>query len=521
MAQEYDAIIIGGGHNGLVTAGYLAKAGLKVIVLERRHVVGGAVVTEELIPGYKSSTASQLGGLLKSKIINDLELERFGFKIYRHDPTNMHLFPDGRYLMNWLDKGKTRKEIEKFSKKDAEAFFEMERFFDRYAEIIKPLELAPPPSFAELASRFKTPEEEEGFRKILMMSIKDFLDDRFESDEVKASIAPWGVVGTAAGPMSPGTVYMVLHYRSDQGTGQRGGLGWIPGGMGTITQAMARAVESFGATVRINAEVVQISVKNGKAVGVVLKDGEEIRGKAMASNADPKRTFLTLVEPQHLEDDFLKRVRRIRMEGVIFKAELVLDGLPNYKCYPGTEPGPQHRALIRICPSLEYLEKAWDDMKYGRPSQNPYLTCFIQTVHDDSLAPPGKHIMGIYAQYTPYHLKDSSWEVERDKFGNRVIDILAEYAPNIKDIIVDHKFLSPLDLEERLYMTYGHMFQGEVAPGQIFSFRPLTGWSNYRTPIANLYLCGAGAYPGGTVTGAPGHNAAHEILKDWREGTIG
>lgn len=521
MPQEYDAIIIGGGHNGLVTAGYLAKAGLRVIVLERRPVVGGAVVTEELIPGFKFNTFSYVCALLHPKVIEELELPKFGLDIYLIDPAAFKPFPDGQHLFLWADTAKTAKEIEKFSKKDARAYIDMERYVNWMLNIIEPWILSPAPSVAQLASRFKTPEEEKAFSELMLMSIKDFLEERFESEHVKGTLAQFGAgVGSAAGPMTPGSLFTYVHAGSGHIGGRRGASGFVRGGMGAITQAMAKSAQSRGAVIRTDAEVARIMVKGGKVTGVELTNGEQLKAKAIASNADPKRTFLNLIEEQHLEESFRQQARNIKLGGCSFKALLALDGLPNFTAYPGAEPGPQHVGRQIICPSMEYLEKGWDEFKYGRPSQKPWMICTIQSVTDPSVAPPGKHTLSIFAGYAPYHLKDSTWEEERDRFGHRCIDTLTEYAPNLRDIIIDYKFLSPVDIEETLYMTEGNIFHGDLLPHSMFSFRPMAGWARYRTPIKNLYLCGSGAHPGGYVSGIPGHNAAQEIIKDWREGAI-
>lgn len=517
MAEQYDVAVVGGGHNGLVAAAYLAKAGLRVIVLERRHIVGGASVTEEPFPGFKISTAAMVGGLLKPKIATDLELAKYGYRLVPYDPVGLHLFPDGRHMMSWKDPAKTFTEIEKFSRKDAQAYVEMLQLMERLARVMKPLELRPPLSFAELASKFGDPADVEAFHEVMFSSMKDFLDARFETEEVKATIAPNGTVGVAGGPMTPGTVYMMLHYWPETGPT----LANVPGGMGTITQALARCAQSHGATIRTDAEVVRIVVRDEKAMGVELVNGQIIEAKVVVSNADPKRTYLGLVEPQHLGKSFRQRVDKIRTEGIVFKINLALSELPDFKAYPGTTLGPQHIAPFRICPTVEYLERAWDDAKYGRPSKEPYMYCVIHSATDPTVAPPGKHCMGLFIQFAPCHLKDTNWEVERDIFGKRCIEVLAEYAPNLPDSIIDYEFLSPKDLEERLYLTHGHMFHTESTVGQLLSFRPMPGLADYRTPIEGLYLCGAGTHPGDTVRGAPGHNAAHEIIRDWREGAIG
>ena len=518
MADRYDVTVVGGGHNGLVCAAYLAKAGLSVAVIERRAVVGGACVTEEIFPGYKVCTAAQIGGLLKTKIIRDLELEKFGFGLVPFDPHRLHLFPDGRYIQFWRDPAKSMAEVAKFSERDAQAYLEFERQMDRLASIIKPeLELRPPMSIGALEARFDEAGQSRAFREIMFGSMKGFLDSRFESVEVKASIAPRGMTGIDMGPMSAGSAYMMLHYWPEPGTA----WGRVPGGMGTITQALAGAARSLGAEVYTEAEVASISVKRGRVVGVELADGRTIEARVVVSNADPKRTFQKLVEPEYLDSDFLTQVEGISAEGMTFNIHFAMSGLPEFKAFPGEGQGPQHQGLFWIAPTVEYLERAWDEAKFGSPANEPYLTGIIHSVMDPSMAPPGKHYMTVYGQWAPYHLRDGDWNEIGDSYVKHCVDLMTEYIPNLPEVIDDYFLVSPKELEDRLYMSQGHMFHGECVPGQLFQHRPFSGWADYRTPIKDLYMCGAGTHPGGTVTGAPGHNAAHEILKDWKEGVVG
>lgn len=518
MATDLDAVIIGGGHNGLVAACYLAKAGLKVCVLERRKVVGGASVTEETFPGFRVSTAAMVGGLLKPKIATELELHKFGYgPLVSYDPTSLQLFLDGRYLLAWNDPVKTLDEFAKFSRKDGEAFLDLHMRMDRLVSVLKPLELRPPMGIEEICRQFPDPEDAYFFQEVLTSPMKDFLDARFETEEVKANVVSNGVVGLAGGPYSPGSVYMVLHYWPELGVP----IGTVPGGMGAITQALAACARSHGAEVRTEAEVARVIVRDERASGVELINGEVLNARVVLSNADPKRSLLDLVEPEHLEESFRRRMRSVRTEGVVFKANLSLSELPDFTAIPGKEVGPQHIAPFRICPSVDYLERAWDDAKFGQTSREPYMYCVIHSATDPTAAPEGKHLMGVFVQYAPYHLRDTDWDTERDVFGKRCIDTLALYAPNIPDAIIDHQFLSPSDLEEKLYLTHGHMFHTENSFTQLFNARPIRGMSDYRTPIPGYYLCGAGTHPGGTVRGAPGHNAAHEAIKDLGEGVVG
>jgi len=531
MSELFDALMIGGGHNGLVTAGYLARAGLRVIVLERRAVVGGACVTEEVWPGFKVSTLSYLCSLLQPRIIRELELERFGYRIYPKDPAFFTAFPDGRHIFFWQDLKKTVEELAKFSPRDAAIYPEYEEELQHLAEWVESLLLETPPNIvrrrlADLAAMGKL-----GLRtlklgdagltqmiKIMTESVRDFLNERFESEEIKTTLATDGVIGTNGGPSTPGTAYILLHHVMGGAAGQRGLWGFVRGGMGGISTALARSAESAGAKIRTSAEVRQVLVKDGKAYGVALADGEEIRARIVISNADPKRTFLGLIEREHLDEEFRHQIESFRVEGSSLKINLALDGLPNFKAYPGTSLGPPHKTTMHVCPSMDYIDRAWDDAEQGRASEHPMLECTIPTAYDDSIAPPGKHIMCIFAQYAPYSLKDAQWdEGMKERFADRCLDALAEYAPNIKEIVLHRQVISPLDLEREYGMTGGNIFHGEMSLDQLFFMRPVAGWAQYRTPIRHLYLCGSGTHPGGGVMGAPGFNAAREILRDLKK----
>ena len=533
MPKSYDAIIVGAGHNGLVAAGYLARAGFRVLVLESRRVVGGACVTEEIFPGFKFSTTSYLCSLLQEKVVRELELERFGYHVYPKDPAFFSPFPDGRYLLMWSDTQRTCEEISKFSARDAEVYPRYEEYIDRLARFIEPLLLQAP---VNLTSRdladwqklaglglglIRMPAEElVGHLRLLTQSVKDFLDPWFESEQLKTALATDGVIGTKGGPCTPGTAYVLMHHCMGGVGGKRGLWGFVRGGMGGITQAMADSARGHGAGIRTEAQVEQILVKDGRAAGVVLEDGEEIRAKVVVSGADPQRTFLKLLEARHLESGFLKAIKAFKIEGVSMKINLALDGLPSFKCLPGSQLAPQHKTTIHICPTLEYIERAFDDSKYGRPSERPMLEITIPTTYDPSLAPPGKHVANIFLQYTPYTLSPkvaASWHNLKEDYADRVMDVIEEYAPAFKSLVLHRHVLSPLDLEEQYGLTGGNIFQGEMSTDQLYFLRPLPGWAKYRTPIRGLYLCGSGTHPGGGVTGAPGHNAAREILRDWRK----
>jgi phytoene dehydrogenase-like protein len=531
MANQFDVLIIGGGHNGLVSAGYLARAGLKVAVLERRPVLGGACVTEEVWPGFKVSTLSYLCSLLQPRIIEELGLRNFGYHIYPKDPSFFTAFPDGRHIFFYQDLVKTVAEIAKFSKRDSEYYPEYEEELAHLAEWVESLLLETPPNIVHRKLNDLVSLGKFGLRalklgdaglvrmvKIMTQSVRDFLDERFESDEIKTTLATDGVIGTNGGPATPGTAYILLHHVMGGAAGARGLWGFIRGGMGSISTALASSAESKGAMIRTNAEVARILVKDGKASGAILKNGEEVHAKVVVSNADPKRTFLKLIEREHLDQDFRHALENFRAEGCSLKINLALDGLPNFTAYPNKndrEPGLPHRTTMHVCPTMDYIDRAWEDAKQGRPSSNPMLECTIPTAYDDSIAPQGKHIMCIFAQYAPYTLKDAVWDqAMKDNFADRCIDALAEYSPNIREIILHRQVISPLDFEQEYGLTGGNIFHGEMDLDQLFFMRPVAGWAKYRTPIRNLYLCGSGTHPGGGVMGAPGYNAAREILRD-------
>lgn len=531
MAETFDIIIAGGGHNGLVTAAYLARAGRKVLVLEARELVGGCAVTEEVWPGYRVSTASYLSSLMQEKVVRDLELHRFGYQVDAKDPAFFSPFPDGRHLFMWQDRAKTLAEIAKFSKRDAETYPKYEDHLERLARVAESLLLTTPPNFPpggagdfihylKLLGKLRGLSKAEivGLVKIFTQSAAEFLDEWFESEQIKVTLATDGVIGANGGPRSPGTAYILLHHCMGGVNGHRGLWGFVRGGMGSVSNAIADSARSKGAVIRTSAAVGKILVRGGQVTGVALATGEEISARVVASNLDPKRTFLQLMDAADLPDDFLDGIRKFRSEGTSLKMNLALRGVPEFTALPGDppgSPGPQHRATMHLCPSVDYIERAWDDAKYGRPSQSPLIEMTIPTMYDPSLAPEGRHIMGIFLQYAPYTLKDTNWERERIRYTERILDVIEEYCPNIRSVIEHKQTLTPLDLERRFGITGGNIFHGEMSLDQMFVLRPLAGWASYRTPVRGLYLCGSGAHPGGGVMGAPGHNAAREILRDW------
>lgn len=527
MAQRYDVIVIGAGHNGLTHAAYLAKAGKKVLVLERRHVIGGAAVTEEIYPGFKYSVCSYVVSLLRPEVIRELDLARFGLEVIPLDCTFTPL-PDGNYLARWNDHAQTRREIMRHSLTDAEAYEQFGKLMHQIAMAVKPLLAMVPPDPTSLNPRelFKLLRLARHFRKagthllydmtkLMTMSSADYLGEWFETEALKATMAASGIIGTLLGPRSPGTAYVLLHHYMGEIDAVFRSWGWARGGMGSVSRALARVAESHGAEIRTKAAAAQLLIKNERATGVVLESGEEIQGQVVTSAVDPKRTFLKLVEPVHLDPEFVRQIGQIRMRGSSGKVNLALDALPNFTALPGE--GLHLRGAISISPSIDYLERAYDDAKYGGFSRRPYLDVVIPSTIDPTMAPPGKHVMSIFVQYAPYHLKEGSWPERREEFGDTVIDTLSEYAPNLKDIILHRQVLTPWDLEQEFGLTEGNIFHGELSLDQLFFMRPVPGWAKYRTPIKNLYLCAAGTHPGGGVMGASGRLAALEILKDWRK----
>jgi phytoene dehydrogenase-like protein len=525
MAERWDVVIVGGGHNGLVTAAYLARAGKRVLVLERREMVGGACVTEEIWPGFKVSTASYVNSLLRPEIIRDLELRKHGLEILPRNPSSFTPFPDRRYLLMGPDPELNRREVGKFSTRDAEALPRYEKMLERVAEFIEPTLMEPPPDpwsgrlgdlvrLGKLALRFRRLGRDGAQAiDILTGAARPILDRWFESDQLKATLATDAIIGAFASPSMPGTAYVLFHHVMGECNGVRGVWGYVRGGMGGISQALAAAARRHGAEVRTNAPVARIATEGGRIKGVVLEDGSEIAADRVASNADAHVTFLKLMDTKELPAEFVEAVRHIDYQSPSLKINVALSELPDFKALPGA-PGPQHRGTIHIAPSMDYLERAYDDAKYGKPSEAPILECTIASTVDPTVAPPGKHLMSMFIQYAPTTLRGANWDDIKDRFADRCFDVLAESAPNIRQIVIDRQVLSPLDIERRFALTGGNIFQGAMNLGQLFFLRPVPGYCDYRTPIRGLYLCGAAAHPGGGVMGACGYNAAMQILKD-------
>ena len=523
--NKYDVIVIGGGHNGLTNAAYLARAGKKVLVLERRHVLGGAAVTEEVFPGFKFSVCSYVVSLLRPEIIRDLDLPRHGLEILPLDGTFTPM-PNDDYLWRVNDHGKSRREIARHSKVDAEAYEEFGKAMQAMCRFVKPiLSMVPPdPSTLNprelmkllfLGKRFQGLTSEDKYNQVQLMTMSaiDFLDQWFETDVLKATMSASGIIGTFLGVRSPGTAYVLLHHYMGEIDGAFRSWGFSRGGTGAISSAIAEAAREFGAEIRTQAPIAKIIVKNNRAQGVVLQNGDEVYGDVISSSVDPRLTFIKFIEESQLPAEFLEDVRRYKFRGSSGKVNIALDALPDFKCLPG--PGAHLRGAISISPSVEYMERAYDDAKYGNFSRRPYIDMVIPSLTDPSVAPPGKHVMSCFVQYAPYKLRPGlNWDDQREAFGNTVIDTISEYAPNFKSIILNKQVLTPLDLEREFGLSEGNIFQGELSLEQLFFLRPVPGYAQFRTPIKNLYMCGSATHPGGGIMGAPGRLAALEILKD-------
>jgi phytoene dehydrogenase-like protein len=519
---KYDAIIIGGGHNGLVCAAYLARTGRKVLVLERREQVGGAAMTEEVFPGFRFSVFSYVVSLLRPEIIRDLELPRHGLHILPLESTITPL-ENGDYLGQWNDHDQNRRELARHSLRDAEAYDEFGLMLHQMARAIKPLLAMAPPnptslSFTELMGMRKLAEHFRALgpgrfamlHKLLTMSSADFLDEWFENEALKATKSASGIIGTMLGPRSPGTAYVLLHHYMGELDGVFRAWGFAKGGNGSVSAAIAMAARAAGAEIRCNAEVSRVLITRGRARGVVLENGDEIRAKRVVSGADPRRTFMQLVGEKHLPDEFVESIRRFRFRGSSAKVNLALGELPDFTCLPGR--GPHLRGAFSISPSVSYLERAYDEAKYGEISQRPYMDIVIPSMLDPAMAPPGKHVMSIFVQYAPYHVNGGWTDERREALGDAVVDTLAQYAPNLRRAILHRQVVTPADIERIVGLTEGNIFQGELSLQQMFFLRPVPAWAKYRTPVSGLYQCGAGTHPGGGVMGASGRNAARAIL---------
>lgn len=523
--EDYDVIIVGGGHNGLTTAAYLAKAGRSVLVLERRYILGGAAVSEEIYPGFIYSVCSYVVSLLRPEVIQELKLAEHGLQLL---PLEGSFIPmeNGDYMAFWPDGGDTREEIKRHSLRDADRYDEFNQLMYEMAYAVKPiLGMVPPdlvsPSLRDVGTLRDLARHMKGLdkrkfhylTKIMTMSASDFLAEWFETDVIRSSIAINGIIGTMLGPQSPGTAYVLLHHFMGELDGAFTAWGSQKGGTGGVSEALASAARSHGAETRCNAAVDHVIVKNGRAHGVVLENGDEIRSKIVVSGCDPRVTFEKLVDSKDLPDDLVAAIRKFKFRGSSGKVNLALDGLPEFTAHPDPTI---HDGMAQIAPSMAFMERAYDEAKYGWYSSRPYMDVVIPTVRDPSMAPPGKHVLSLFVQYASYDLEKSNWEDERENFGDAVIDTFAEFAPNIKDLILHRQVVSPWDLEKEFSLTQGNIFQGELTLDQLFFMRPAAGWAQYRTPIRNYFQCGSGTHPGGGITCGPGRLAALEILRTTR-----
>jgi phytoene dehydrogenase-like protein len=528
--KRWDAIVIGAGHNGLVNACYLQRAGLDVLVLEKNDWVGGAAVSRSLTPGFTYSNCSYVCSLFRPEIMRDLELPRHGLQVIAYEGGAV-LTRDGDFLGNYRDHEAHRREFARFSARDAEAYDRYSRDVTRQCRFIQPLLMrtAPDPTSLKprdlgellyLGRKFAGlgAAEMAQTARFWSMSISDYLDEYFETDVIKAYFALSGIIGTALGPMSPGTAYILLHHYMGEVDGSVGAWGYARGGMGAVTQALAASFEASGGTIRTGVEVDQVLVRNGRAEGVVLSGDEEVHAGTVVSNADVKRTFLTLVDESDLPETFLRRVRNFKIRGSSGKVNIALDSMPEFPALP--KDSPCLRGDLHFTDSVERMERGYDDWKAGRWSADPFLDVVIPTTLDPTMTSPGKHFMSCFVQYCPPKVEGRDWtDADRDAFGETVISQIADYSPGFRDRIVHMEVRTPRELEAEVGLTEGNIFQGELTFDQLLFNRPVPGYAQYRSPIGGLYMCGSSTHPGGGVMGAPGRNAAAEMLRDLKRGT--
>ena len=522
--RVYDAIVVGGGHNGLVNGAYLARAGLRTLVLERRHLVGGAAITEELYPGFSFTTFSYALSLLRPDIVQELDLVKHGFMPLLMSSTFAPM-ENGDYLLLGQDHGVNQREIARHSTHDADAYDRFNHDVNKVLQALKPLLDAPPPNLfsddpeellalAGLGARFRALPKDvlHNTVRLLTGSAADFLDDYFESDILKGYLASSSIIGTKVGPRSQGSGLVLLYHLLGEHDGEFGAWSFHKGGNGGFTQVLARAARALGTEIRLESPVANVITRDGRVTGVALQDGSEFHAPVVVSALDPRRTFTELVDPRELPGDLVDAIRRFRFQGTSAKVNFALDGLPVYPALAGRED--HYRGFTNIGPSIDYLERAFDDAKYGWYSQRPYLDCAIQSTIDPDMAPPGKHVMSCFVQYVPYQLRESSWEAERQNLGDTVQRTLESFFPGFSDLILHREVVTPLDIEQKVGLSEGNIFAGEFLAPQMYFFRPAPGWSDYRTPIEGYYQCGSGTHPGGCVMGAPGKLAAQRIVKD-------
>lgn len=511
---NYDAVIVGGGHNGLVAACYLAEAGLKTCLLERYHTVGGAAISEEYVPGFTFSTGSYVLSLMPRSILDDLGLWAEGVDFIERNPRFFAPFPDGSSLTYWNDHARWLEEIRQISPKDAAAYDHYDAFIERACQVMDKYILRRPPSWSEVAAELSSPADAAIFQKVFLGSAADIAEHFFESEQMQAVVAATGLIGTFRGPRDTGTGYVKLYHSMGMSTGHRGRWTYVRGAMGSITRALGAVARKKGVEIRTGAEVERITVANGRATGVALTSGEEIAARLVLSNADPKRTYLTLVDERELPANYRRAIEGIKIESPVMKINLAVEELPKFEAL-GDDPERQRQGStggLFIAPSIDAMQAAYEDARQGRPSAHPFMNIHMQSAVDPTVAPPGKHTISIFTQYFPYALAEGTWEERRPEIADHVIKEFAGYAPNIPDAIIGMQVLAPPDLEARFGLTGGHIFHGELVPEQAFDLRPVPGSSSYEGPIGGLFLCGSGAWPGGCVMGAPGHNAAMEII---------
>lgn len=529
--SAYDVVVIGAGHNGLTCAGYLARAGLKVKVVERRHVVGGAAITEEFHPGFRNSVCSYVVSLLHPKVIRELELERHGLTILDRDSGSFSALPDGAYLQVARDTALAQAEIAKFSEKDAEAYPAFEREVAEIAEILREILLQPAPNLGggwadvwqavKLGNRLRrlSAKQQATLAELMTMSVGDYLDRWFESDPLKGVFAFEGIVGNMVSPYHPGTAYVLLHHAFGEVGGRTGAWGHAKGGMGAITQAMARSAEAHGAEIEVSTPVREVIVEDGAARGVVLEDGRAIRARAVSANTNPKLLFLGLMDPGILPADFRRRMEVWRCRSGSFRMNVALSEMPRFCGLDEAEARPKLKGTIDICPSLAYAEQAYDDARTLGWSRRPVVSMCLPSLLDDTLAPAGCHVMSLFCQHFNPELPDGrSWDDVREEVADLLIETVTQYAPNFRQAVVGRQVLTPLDLEREFGLIGGDIFHGALHLDQIYSLRPAAGYARYRMPVEGLYLCGSGAHPGGGVTGLPGHHAARAIARDLKRG---
>jgi len=510
----YDAIVIGAGHNGLITAGYLARAGKKVLVVEARDVVGGACTSEELIPGATWSSCAFIASLLRPEIIADLELERYGLEMYQTEANEVSIFPDGSHLFVWKDMDKTLREIEKFSKRDAAAFLDFGLRVKKFASILTPFLLSPAPSRSQVLAAFEAAGAEDLFNEMVLLSTKDLLDRYFENEHIKGLFTFFGMISVWGGPSTPGTGYVYGHHSVGEFKGTLGQWGFVKGGMGGITQAMARSAEAYGAEIRLNSPVQQVVVERGQASGVKLANGEIISARTVISNADPQRSMLQLLPAGAVDAKLVAKLEDYDARGSMARIHLLIDELPDYIGFPAGEFGPQHQAQAIMGASIENFERAWEAERRGEIPDDFVIEAVIQSTHDDTLAPKGKHTMTLGVQQLPFELAGTDWDTIRDEWADRVLEVLFRYAPNLRGHILDRVIITPKDLERDYGLTGGNIFHGAMFFDQLFNNRPTPELADYRTTVGNYYLCGSGTHPGGGVMGANGHNAAQVVIAD-------